>query len=519
MELTVHGFCKSLSHVVMTMPMQDFSNAVTSPAKEGMVTEEKGQLYVMQQTFTASKVAKASAGVEDLVIEVYSRVLSLLQGENDTALNCVEVSETEHKGEASQGITPFLAGLGVHIALSASPVPRLRVRLVKLLLNSIFQNLWNYGATSYLSAMLFWLISGRRAVSQREYNSDIEIFTLNEFWPRFRHLFEELNNSRCYLSIMDTIQPQLFFSFLSSENIITKSAKVESQFLTLLGILPAILCALLPSHLTAVKTDFVDPLIDILSRLLTVSLGDDGECSPSNELAQAASHCAGVLVSRLSSFSLNFDHLDVFNSLAHRPSTESAFLNDPLWTPYVNWRELIGKCYWNSPTNESFAVAERVVRMLYLPALLKLSDSTKELRTYIGEEMEAKGGGFLQLVHSSQQSSTSLQQIYLISLSTWIGNMFSTMSEALKPRFINLADDEYVKKVCTELEISRENVLNTPQSSTAAADARLRIPFFDVVTENGIGLREKTFRAGLEFLDVLAKLSAKYDVLNTSASG
>ena len=310
--------------------------------------------------------------------------------------------------------------------------------------------------------------------------------------------------------------------FLPSENAITQSVKVEPHFLTYLCMLPAILSALLPSRLAAVKTEFVDPLIDILSRLFTISLGADGQCAPSSELAIYAGRCAGVLVNLLTTPSLNFDNLDVFHSLAHRPCNESAFLRDPLWRPYVNMNEMLGKSFWNSPTEETFAVAERVVRALYLPALFKLSDTTEELRTYANEEQEAEGIEYKspQLALSSRQTSTLLQRAFLISVTKWIEYMLMAMAGALKPRPIDKPDEEYLKKVCTQLELSREDILNAPLSAPAAADARLRIPLFDVTVEaEGVGLREKTFRVGLEFLDVLGKLSAKYDCLRGDSSG
>ena len=191
--------------------MQDFSDVeVPCQEQEEEAEAEAGEgslLSALRQTFSPSEVARCSVGVEDLVVEVYSRVLTLLQSESNTAQYCVGVNETVHSDKTSQGIIVPLAGLGVHIGLSASPVPRLRVRLVKLLLDAVFQNLWNPRTAACLNAMLFWLISGRRGVDAAHTDTDIELLVLREFWPRFRRLFEELDSRRYSSSAMDIVPP------------------------------------------------------------------------------------------------------------------------------------------------------------------------------------------------------------------------------------------------------------------------------------------------------------------------
>ncbi|VDM16820.1 unnamed protein product [Hydatigera taeniaeformis] len=494
-----------LNTLFLTVPMQDFSVDYSSILSNRMLAEGKGKedkeqnlRHVMQQCFEAREVARSTMGVEDLVVQIYSQVLHIMAIENETPHFHVAANETVQKTRRAWNLSRSLASLGVSLAISASPTPRLRIRLVKILTDAIFQNHWNTANTRLLSAMLFWLISGRRSVlvaneDEQFPESNIALFALRQFWPRFFHLFEELD----------------------SDNGLTHSSKVEPRFLTLLGVLPAYLCALVPSHLAAIQNEFINPTINILSRLFTVSIGADGGFSPSTELAQAASECASVLIFRLITFSLNFDNVDIFNSGAHCPPTQSAYLGDPLWTPYVGWREMMGLSHWNCPTLESFAVAERVVRAVFLPTLTKVSAVTQELRTYVTDEVTATGEesqkNLPQLPCTSGQLGTSLQRVFLISLTTWMKNISAGMFEGLKPRIIAHADTEYVKKVCTELEVTQADILSSPLNG-ACVDFKLNIPFFDVPSElDGFCLREQIFRVGLEFLDVFAKLSTKID--------
>ncbi|KAL5961925.1 Proteasome activator complex subunit 4A [Taenia solium] len=460
-------------HHILTIPMQDFP--VENPSipwnktqAEGREKEDREQnlRHVMQQHFEASEVVKVNMDVEDLVVQIYSQVLHVMVIENEALHFRVVNNETVQGAGCTRNFSRSLASLGVSLAISASPVPRLRVRLVKILTDAIFENHWNTTNTRLLSAMLFWLISGRRGVVIADGGgqlpeSDIALFALRQFLPRFFHLFEELDN----------------------ENNLTHFSKVEPRFLALLGVVPAYLCALVPSHLAVIQTEFISPFIDILSRLLTVSIGANGAFPPSIELAQAASECASVLLFRLVTFSLNLDNVDVFNSGAHCPPAQSSYLNDPLWTPYVGWREMTGPSHWNYPTPESFAVAERAVRALFLPTLIKISAVTEELRAYVSDEVMAKVGSseenLPQLPRTSGQFCTSLQRMFLISLTTWMENIAAGMFEGLKPRLVAHADTEYVGKVCTELEVTQADILSAPLSGSSD-DFNLGIPFFDV---------------------------------------
>ncbi|KAL5111201.1 Proteasome activator complex subunit 4 [Taenia crassiceps] len=501
----LHHSILALNTLFLTIPMQDFSVEDPSIPLNGTSVEgkekkdgEQNLRYAMQQHFETSEVVRANMDVEDLVVQVYSQVLHVMMIENEALHFHVAANETAQGAGCTRDFPRSLASLGVSIAISASPVPRLRVRLVKIFIDAIFQNHWNTTNTRLLSAMLFWLISGRRGIVDADEGgqlpeSDIALFALRQFLPRFFHLFEELDN----------------------ENSLTHLSKVEPRFLTLLGVLPAYLCALVPSHLAVIQTEFVNPIINILSRLLAVSIGANGALPPSTELARAASECTSVLIYRLVTFSLNLDNVDVFNSGAHFPPAQSAYLNDPLWTPYVGWREMIGPSNWNCPTLESFVVAECAVRALFLPVLTKISAVTEELRAYVpGEVMAAVGGSednLPQLPCTSGQFCTSLQRMFLISLTTWMNNIAAGMFQGLKPRPVAHADTEYLKNVCTELEVTRADILSVPLNGSSA-DFKLDIPFFDVPdASDGSCLREQIFRVGLDFLDVFAKLSTKCD--------
>lgn len=192
--------------------MQDFSVRNPSIPSNGTSAEgsekkdgEQNLRHVMQQHFEVSEVVKANMDVEDLVVQIYSQVLHVMMIENEAPDFHVVANETAQGAGCTRDFSRSLASLGVSLAISASPVPRLRVRLVKILTEAIFQNHWNTANTHLLSSMLFWLISGRRGVvaangGEQLPESDIALFALRQFLPRFFNLFEQLDNGKRHLN-------------------------------------------------------------------------------------------------------------------------------------------------------------------------------------------------------------------------------------------------------------------------------------------------------------------------------
>lgn len=284
----------------------------------------------------------------------------------------------------------------------------------------------------------------------------------------------------------------------------TCRGRADPRFLGLLGVVPAFISALFPSRLgnQQILDEFFRPLVDLLLRLLTVSLGSRGAMEPCHELAVSAGTCVGVLLHRLTTFSINLDHVDLLN-------TES-FLTSPAWTPFVTWRDMHrsgpAKRFWNEPTAESFSLANYTVVTLFLPCLETLVAVTTELRDFV-TEMDAPPS----IVTSSGLTSSSQQREFLSSLITWISLMSVGLMDGLKPRRIQPMDLETVRRVCSELEISATAKMQLSTSITSgAALEELPIPMFDIENEEEC-LRQRIFRTGLSFMEVLTDLSAKYD--------
>uniref|UniRef100_A0A5K3FBT1 BLM10_mid domain-containing protein n=1 Tax=Mesocestoides corti TaxID=53468 RepID=A0A5K3FBT1_MESCO len=493
---------KALGELFLRTPMQDFSDVCLPNISERQNSPFLQTISsTLQPHFAASRIALASLEIEDLAMQVYARLLQCMISVNETAHLHMDAKEGHHDTEQvltsktnDSRLLCSLTGVAVALGLSASPAPRLRVRLVKLLIDALFANHWTRTSARLLNYQLIWLISGRRGIEAGKDEADVALFAVREFWPRFFQLFQELDNENC----------------------ITCLGKAEPRLLALLCVLPAYVCALVPSHLAQASQEFIYPLIDVLSRLLTISIGAEGQIQPCHDLAVSASICAGVLLHRLVAFSINLDHVDLLNTHPQSPPSESAYLTNPLWSPYVTWRDMLRTSFWNQPTPESFAVAEHVVRRLLLPTLAKVSEATEELKFYIGDE-----GGvekLPQLPQTSSQSSTSLQRQFLVDLVTWVHMISAGLCEALKPRKVTQADVKFVRQVCTELELGRAEVVTVPKHA-GGDDVNLDFPWFDVpVDANGTCLREHIFRVGLGLLDVFGKLCSKYDILVADSS-
>lgn len=292
------------------------------------------------------------------------------------------------------------------------------------------------------------------------------------------------------------------FPFL--ENSLTHNGRVEPRFLSLISIVKIFFFTFLPMRLEEVKkNDFVHSALEVLFDLLTISLGSGEECPPSKDLAYYASDCLSGLLYRLLTFSVDFSSVDFYNV--------AGYASDPMWTPFVGYQKAREAVKWLRPSEETYALAKYVLRRFLLPLLDKLSAVSEELSAYLVDEI-TDGQSIPQIPRISGQSRMAYQQAYLISLTTWISNIGFSIFEGLKPRNISHGDVEYVNEICTQLELMRHDIVASPVSSNAARDIKLDIPFFDLPSDKeGSGLRDQIFRIGLRFLDVLAKLSIKFD--------
>lgn len=153
------------------------------------------------KNFSPRELSRASSGVEDTIVGIYKRILHIMESENENAHFHIAANETEQNTDQSTSICYSLSTLGSFIAISASTAPRLRVRLVRACLGTILQNQWSPANSRFLSKMLLWLLSGPRGDSEAvesQPDSDIALFALNEFWSRFKCLYNELKSGKLF---------------------------------------------------------------------------------------------------------------------------------------------------------------------------------------------------------------------------------------------------------------------------------------------------------------------------------
>uniref|UniRef100_A0A0X3PL75 Proteasome activator complex subunit 4A n=1 Tax=Schistocephalus solidus TaxID=70667 RepID=A0A0X3PL75_SCHSO len=537
---------KALGALFLTTPMQDFSEVcLPNLTDQSHASERYACAFLNPGEFAASRLAVASLEIEELAVQVYTRLLACIQSINESLfLQAVSV-ESQH---TEQDVVPKaretrilcgLTGLAIALGISASPVPRLRIRLVKLLTDVVFSNQWNFTIARLLNYQLLWLISGKRGVkSAVDENgadiSDVALYAVAEFWPRFLRLFTELD----------------------SENGLTCRGHAEPRFFGLLCILPAYISAIVPSYLSNQRLveEFIRPLIAVLSRLLAVSVGGSMgvpnvtstplpspimstpvPLEPCNELALAASAAAGTLLHRLTAFSINFDHVDLLKTGAGLSQEQSPFINSPIWSPYVSWQELLrmtdsttsssppsqladlspeecsqlAQNLWHQPSADSLHLAEYVVRTLFLPVLEKLTSATEELKTYLNETFESTTPCLREV---SGLPFLSQQRQFLTSLITWCHYITVGLSEGLKPRLPRSGAGENLSDLCPELEVCSDQSVVLEDSHFTAI--KLNLASFDLPAGDVCDgpLRERIAQIGSALLETISLLTAKFDV-------
>ncbi|KAL7062278.1 hypothetical protein AAHC03_01850 [Spirometra sp. Aus1] len=509
---------KALGALFLTSPMQDFSEVCLPTLTDQLHASERyACAFLKPGEFAASRLAVASLEIEELAVQVYTRLLACIQSINESLFLQAASVESQH---TEQDVVPKaretrvlcgLTGLAIALGISASPVPRLRVRLVKLLTDVVFSNQWNVTIARLLNYQLLWLISGKRGVRSALDESgadisDVALYAVAEFWPRFLRLFTELDR----------------------ENGLSCRGRAEPRFLGLLCILPAYISATVPAYLANQRLvdEFIRPLVAALSRLLAVSVG--------GSMATAASTAAGVLLHRLTAFSINFDHVDLLRTGASLTQEQSPFINSPIWSPYVSWQELLrmtdsttsssppplltdlsleecsqlAQNLWHQPSPESFRLAEYVVRTLFLPVLEKLSSATEELKTYLNESVDSTPC----LREVSGLPFLSQQRQFLTSLITWCHFVTVGLSEGLKPRSPQSTGGENLNDLCPELEVCSDRSVALEDSHFAAV--KLNLASFDLPAADSCDrpLRERIAQTGSALLETLSLLTAKFDV-------
>lgn len=192
--------------------MQDFSE-VCLPTLSDVDEGDQRRRSALQPDYAASRVAMASLEVEDLVVQAYTRLLNCMVSVNETTHLRMSAHECQNSEELALSpkaqdtrLLCALTGLAVSLGLAASPVPRLRIRLVQLLTDALFSNQWTKTNTRLLSYQLLWFLNGKRGTQGQQRQSgeeetkaenagevDVALVAIRDFWPKFVRLFEELD--------------------------------------------------------------------------------------------------------------------------------------------------------------------------------------------------------------------------------------------------------------------------------------------------------------------------------------
>ena len=263
--------------------------------------------------------------------------------------------------------------------------------------------------------------------------------------------------------------------------------------------------------------EFLYPLVDNFEYFISVSLGSEGAHEPSAVLAEKTCKCLCRLITCLFHYSVTLGPSTIASFGDSPDLAKSPYLVDPLWTPFISWKEAPDSWNWNRPRPEALKIVEYVVRRIYLPLLDKLEAVTEELRAW--DEQESYLSKAPRIPATSKQTSTSNQREYLISLSKYVNRIADTLSMVLEPRDTTPEELAYARSVSSALERTWEvSVGSTPTKPIIPAQSRLPFPYFNIQSK-GMCLRERIFQVNLAFLDVLSTLSAKYDFHIANGNG
>ncbi|VDO05091.1 unnamed protein product [Rodentolepis nana] len=411
---------------------------------------------------------------EDLILRIFRCIFKLMGTQSRRYQDCIETPPPK--------IIHDLSLLAIYIAMSANSIPRLRVHLFHVFLVIILHTPWNPAVFSKFPDILVWLLSGPRVDCIDPFESDTALYALRIVWPLFLRLYRSLKASKSF----------------------SQDGQVELRLIHLLNILQAFFVIFVPSRVEEVMSNFINPVIDILLDLCNASLGYGGKCSPSVDLAKYASECLGVLLYRLLTISVDFEGVDLYNS--------AQCTIDPLWTPFVGYQKAKDLVNWCLPTKRTFTTAKRIINRFLISLLEKLACITDELNAYV-EDKNLINIRVPHITVSSQQSGITNQRLHLTSLITWICNICINNFENLKPRDISPENVDCVNQICSELELLRYENASCPEIGLSSSGFELGFEFFDFTSpKDNFTLRDRIFQCGLRFLDVMAKLSMKFDI-------
>lgn len=407
-----------------------------------------------------------------------------------------------------------LSALSIAIAISAGPNPRFRCQLIRLLIDTISGAHWDPDAARLVAYQLYWLSVNSRPSLTSLYMFekslsldpllDTSMFALEQLWPHFSLLLQELHSDHC----------------------IVYRGHVDPRLLSFLYILPGPLSAMHPSRL--VEPEFIErflaPLITLLTRLLLLSTGGSVAVAqdvlpvrlpplsllstpapPCPALAEAASGLLSVLIRRLISYSIDLTHFDLMQTGSAASAPDHIFLASPWWTPFISSLELYNQCksisnssgsgsdtarvFWTTPTNEMISFARGLVQAFLSPILHRLDAIRLSLSLVVDIDFFS---GF------SPELSVSDQRDQLSALLIWANNLLTGLADDLAPR---MPDTQTDAASCATF----------PDNFIPLTD----IPFFECdlvdILDASRGVRHCMFKTGLELLECIADLFRRVD--------
>ncbi|CAL8068838.1 unnamed protein product [Calicophoron daubneyi] len=556
-----------LSRLFLSTPIQDYSDL------------DLGSLIDCTEEHVAS-IISASADIEETVVRVFQRILECIISLNDRSTVAQNVSSSgpsistnladgstlsrPHAGPEGRPrvaseicLLSALTGLGVALAISTGPVPRLRCRLLTMLTDTVFDAQLEPDTARLLAYQTFWLAvnskcsaaSLMQCAMEDEQPPNTSLFALELIWPRFKSVYEEADKDQS----------------------IIYRGKADPRLLSLLYVLAGHLSAVPPQNLieSGFRSRFVDPLISVLSNLLSLSTGGAVQvCDESTTqqeqfshavnktdqfgdgcpaLAEASASLLAILLHRLSSYSVDFTSLDLMQTGSYGSPPDCLFITSPWWTPFLSLHSLFNQAkgtskrkdptlalkecshkdsdtiLWFRPTSETRALADQLVHRFFTPILQRLQELNAEINRVLTSNNPNGRVSFI--------PNWSRQRNQLSSILIWANHIFNGLGDSLAPRAFDGVADEVPPWHGHMGLVSTDDTVPVPQSSTQSNQGktigRTKLPmlsfsFLDCTLPDTEGqstnLRDLVFRVGLKLLSTIAEFFKRVDDSLTSLS-
>ncbi|CAH8525294.1 unnamed protein product [Dicrocoelium dendriticum] len=416
---------------------------------------------------------------------------------------------------ADVSVLSSLSALTVIIAISAGPNPRFRCQLIRLLMDTVSGAQLDPDTARLVAYQLYWLsVNSRPSLTshymfEKSFSADPQLdtsmFALEQLWPHFTLLLQELHSDQC----------------------VVYRGHADPRLLSFLYILPGPLSAIHPSKFVepAFVEHYLAPLISLLARLLLLSTGGSvsvvqgvlpirlSDLPPPLStsalscpaLAEAASGLFSVLLRRMIAYSLDLSNLDLMQTGSIASDPDHLFVTSPWWTPFVSslalynqWKSIPSSSgsnsdtvcgLWIKPTNEMRSFACGLVRAFLSPILRRLDAIRHSLSSVTDVDIFS---GF------APELSVSDQRDQLSALIIWANNLLTGLADDLAPRM-------------PDAQQETPSTVTFPDNFVSPTD----LPFFDCelldIADAPLGVRHCMLKTGLELLECIAELFRQVD--------